>query len=227
MREAAAQRRRRGRWREARSHSSHIFSCFLLLPRYETLNKFIRDIMFLQHKSTVCRVFSGKHPEGPRNKCLAHFLLKIPYCLPPYVNKAFPRKGWVLLSDGNECVFVCIGSQNLGERESRRVEKWCRGQTVSHIVSLANGRSNVRFLNNSPSLSTKIRWIWQHVLLNSQNKDLKRRFYSLLRTPALPYLTGVGRGQKARQPKSNPESASKNCLESALNHLLHLPGAQK
>jgi hypothetical protein len=84
-----------------------------------------------RHAAVLGRIFSG--PTGPpRNEPLARFLLAPPLGVPPLAVKAFPRKGWVLLSDGTKAVLACIGRQSFGKNESERLAAWCTGYRVAH-----------------------------------------------------------------------------------------------
>lgn len=135
------------------------------------------------HASTVGRIFSGVHPDSPRNPRLAEFSTSIPCTLPPYIVKALPRKGWLLLSDDRTCTFVTVDDSHAFVR-SRAVDRWCDGYDVAYFACIdAGGR--VLFLD-APSLTTRLRWMWHHIIFSSAKRKLRKKYFSPTRTPARP-----------------------------------------
>ena len=110
-----------------------------------------------QHNAVVGRLFSS--PRGPRNKPLARLCLAIPPGLPPYVAKAFPRKGWVLLVGGRAAVLVLLGDQFFSANESHRLLSWCSGYHVAHVVTMTEEGVPIWY-PGAPGWWTSRHWHW-------------------------------------------------------------------
>jgi hypothetical protein len=142
------------------------------------------------------------NPNGPpRNERLARFVLNVPRRVPPYVVKAFPRKGWVLLSDGTTDVLVCIGPQHFGKNESRRVHTWCNHRRVAYVCTVGDDNGLV-FYPQRPSLWTRWRWRWLHLWAKTKTK--KHDVYEGRLRTAPPHQPTATEPEKFRENGVDP-----------------------
>lgn len=135
------------------------------------------------HRGNIGRIFGNS--QCPRNPALAHLALDLPTTLPPYVAYIHQRYGVLILSDDEvpRSVLVIEDVDRISNRYLRKLKRVCQRLCVRYCKSAGD----TVYYTEKPPRDAESAWQQKHEILSAERHFLKQKYFSRLRTPALPY----------------------------------------